>query len=59
MMRFVQDKFGNVNETFDAFLQFHERAVRNEVRDLAFDALTGRESLFDLIPRILLGLLQA
>ena len=59
MMRFVQDNLGNVNETFDAFLELHERAVRNEVRDLAFDLLAGRESLFDLVPRILLRLLQA
>jgi len=48
-----------MNETFDAFLQFHERAVRNEIRDLAFDLLTGRESLFNLVPRIFLGLFQA
>ena len=48
-----------MNETFDAFFEFHERAVRNKVRDLAFDLLTGRESLFDLVPRILLRLLQA
>ena len=51
-------QFGNVNEAFDAFLELHERAVRNEVGDLAFDLLTGRETLFDLVPRILLRLLQ-
>jgi len=34
-------KFGNVNEAFDAFLQFHERAVRNKVGNLAFDLLSA------------------
>ena len=48
-----------MNETFDAFFQFHERAVGNEVGDLAFDLLTGREALLDLVPRIVLSLLQA
>ncbi len=52
-------KFGDVDEAFDAFLEFHERAVRNEVGDLAFDLLAGREALFDLVPRILLRLLEA
>ena len=52
-------QLGNVDEAFDAFLQFHERAVRNEVGDLAFDLLAGRETLFDLVPGILLRLLQA
>ena len=56
---FGPGQFGNVNETFNAFLEFHERAVRDEVRDLAFDVLTRRKPLFDLVPRILLGLLQA
>ena len=48
-----------MDEAFDAFLDLHERAVRNEVRDLAFDALSGREALFDLVPGILLRLLEA
>ena len=52
-------KFGDVNETFHAFLDLHEGAVWNEVGDFAFDALTGRETLLDLVPRILLRLLQA
>ena len=52
-------QLGNMDEAFDAFLEFHESAVGNEVGDLAFDALSGRETLFDLIPRILLRLLQA
>ena len=59
MMRLVQDKFGDVDEAFDAFFHLHERAVRNEVGDLAFDLLARRETLFDLVPRILLRLLQA
>ena len=48
-----------MDEAFDAFLDFNERAVRNEVRDLAFDALADREAFLDLVPRILLGLLEA
>ena len=48
-----------MDEAFDAFFQFHERAVRHKVRDLAFDLLADREPFFDLVPRILLRLLQA
>jgi hypothetical protein len=48
-----------VDETFDTFFQLYERAVRNEVGNLAFDLLASRETLFDLVPRILLRLLQA
>ena len=48
-----------MNEAFDAFFQLHECAVRNEVGDLAFDLLARREAFFDLVPRILLRLLQA
>src|SRR5438874_4601436 len=49
----------DVNQAFHAFLQFHESAIGDEVRDLAFDLLTGRKTLFNLIPRIPLRLLQA
>ena len=52
-------KFGDVDEAFDALFEFHERAVRHEVRDLAFDPLASREAFFDLVPRIVLGLLEA
>ncbi len=52
-------EFGDVNETLDAFFDFHERAVRNEVGDLAFDLRADGEALLDLVPRILLGLLEA
>ena len=52
-------EFGDVDEAFDAFLDFDERAVRHEVDDLAFDFLTDREALFDVVPRIGLHLLEA
>ena len=58
-MRLVQREFGDVDEAFDAFFDFDERAVRHEVRDLAFDLRTDRETAFGLFPRILLGLLEA
>ena len=52
-------KFGDVDETFHAFLEFHERAIRNEVCNFAFDLLTRGKSFFNLVPRIFLRLLQA
>ena len=58
-MRLVQRKFGHVDEAFDAFFQFHERAVRHEVGDLAVDALADGETLLDLVPRVALKLLEA
>src|SRR6266496_2579089 len=39
------------------FLQFHECTIRDKVSDLAFDLLAGRETFFDLVPRIPLRLL--
>ena len=45
-------EFGNVDEAFDARFQFHERAVRHEVRDLALDLHVDRILLGDLVPRI-------
>jgi hypothetical protein len=47
-----------VNETLDTFLDLHERAVGNEVRDFAFDTLASRKTFFDLVPWILLRLLE-
>ena len=47
-----------MDEAFDAFFEFDERAVRNEVDDFAFDLLASRETFFDLVPRIRLRLLQ-
>ena len=40
-------------------LEFHERAVRHEVRDLALDLHVHRIFLGDLVPRIHRLLLQA
>ena len=47
-----------MDKTFYAFLDLNKRAVRNKIGDFAFDALTSRETLLDLVPRILLGLLE-
>ncbi len=52
-------EFGNVNESFDPFLDLHERAVRNEVGDFAFDLGADRETVLGLVPGIFLGLLEA
>ena len=48
-----------MDEAFDPFFEFHERAVGDEVGDLALDVGADRETLLDLVPRILLGLLEA
>src|SRR4030095_3183541 len=56
---FSSRKFGDVDEAFDAFLDFNKCAIRNEIRDFAFDALAAREAFLDLVPRIFLGLLEA
>ena len=45
-------EFGNVNEAFDAGFQFHKRAVRHEVGDLALDLHVDRILVRDLVPRI-------
>ena len=37
-------EFGDVDEAFDAFFEFDERAVRHEVGDLAFDLACRRGS---------------
>ena len=52
-------ELGDVDEAFDARFQFHERAVRHEVRDLALDLHVHRILLGDLVPRIHRLLLQA
>src|SRR6266567_7786454 len=54
---FSPRKFGDMDEAFHAFLDFNKCAVRNEIRDFAFDTLTSREAFLDLVPRIFLGLL--
>ena len=52
-------ELGDVDEAFDAFLELDERAVGNEIGDLALDVGANGEALLDLVPRILLGLLEA
>ena len=48
-----------MDQSFHAFLQLHEGAIRNKVRDLAFDPLARWETFFDLVPRIPLRLLES
>ena len=48
-----------MDQPFYAFLQFHKGAIRNKVRDLAFDSLARWETFLDLVPRILLRLLES
>ena len=44
-------KFGDVDEAFDAGFQFHERAVRHEVDDLAFDLGADRDTSARCCPK--------
>src|SRR6266576_3040179 len=48
-----------MDEPFHAFLDFNKRSVGNKVGDFALDPLPSGEALLDLVPRILLGLLEA
>ena len=48
-----------MDQAFHAFLDLNKCPVRNEIGDLAFDALAGREPFLDLIPRILLSLFKS
>src|SRR5581483_3557430 len=52
-------KFGDVDEAFDTGLEFHERAVGNEVDDLALDFGADGILGFDVVPRIGELLLEA
>jgi hypothetical protein len=56
---FDPGKLGDVNETFDALLDFDECAVGHEVGDFAADLLADRETFFDFVPGIVLVLLEA
>src|SRR5690606_37790281 len=49
----------DVDEPIDARLELDEGAVVGQAPDLAADALAERISLFGVVPRILLGLLEA
>ncbi len=50
---------GHVDETFDAILDLHERAVVGDVRDLAEHAGVRRVTAGNVLPRIRTQLLQA
>ena len=50
---------GNVDEAFDARLQFHERAVVGDVGDTALVARADRVLRLDALPGIVLQLLHA
>ena len=48
-----------MDQTLYAFLDLNKSAIGYQIGDLTFDALSGGESLLDLVPRIFLGLFQA
>jgi len=52
-------ELGDVDEAFDAALDLDERAVGDEVDDLAMDLLAHGVALLDAFPRVGLGLLEA
>jgi len=52
-------EFGDVDEAFDAAFDLDERAVGDEVDDLAVDLLADGVALLDAFPRVRLGLLEA
>ncbi len=49
---FCPREFGNMDETFDPLLDFHERAVRHEVGNFPFDLAADGEAVFDIFPRV-------
>jgi hypothetical protein len=51
--------FGNVDQAFDAFFQFHERTVVGDVGHAALDAHADRVLGFHAFPRIAFQLLHA
>ena len=48
-----------MDEAFYAFFNLNKCAVGNKIGNPASNALTGRKTLLDLVPRIFLGLLQS
>ncbi len=52
-------ELGDVDEAFDAGLEFDERAVGHELGDLALDLVTDRELPLDVFPWIVGHLLEA
>jgi hypothetical protein len=48
-----------VDQAFDAFFHFHERAIGDELGDLAAHAMADRVTGFDVFPRVVLKLLEA
>ena len=52
-------KFGNVDEAFDAALDFDERTVGQELGHAALDALTDRVLALDIFPWVIRHLLEA
>ncbi|CAB4931128.1 unannotated protein [freshwater metagenome] len=51
-------ELGDVDETLDALVDAHERAERNELRDLARHDLADRVGPGEVLPRILLRRLE-
>ena len=52
-------EFRNVDEAFDAGFEFNECAIRSNVDDLTAEAGFHRITVFDVVPRIVLSLLEA
>ena len=48
-----------MNQTLYAFLDLNKSAVGNKIRDLTFDSLSGRKTLLNLVPGVLLCLLES
>ena len=55
----VLSKLGDVDETLDTLFDLDEGAERDQLGDLAVDDLVDLAVLEDLLPRVLLGLLEA
>ena len=52
-------KLADVDQAFDAGLEFHERAVRQDIDDLAVHLIADRVTLVDRVPGIRPLLLEA
>src|SRR5204862_7642724 len=52
-------EFCYVNQNLYAFLDLNTSTVGDKIRDLTFNSLSGGETLLDLVPRVLLCLLES
>src|ERR1700730_1435198 len=49
----------NMNQAFDALLDFNKSSIGDEIRNLAAHCCSNGETFFDSVPRIALGLFEA